>query len=138
MIPEIQPEVFLVHPVQVFPQQQGQAVGGQIVQTGDRQLLHQLVHILLAHQLEQVLGLGMGRKSFFVQKAAPDIFRHVDVTAVKTLVQQAAVRDYIGRKQDPPGPGDPDGLPQGPELILLPVEVVEGPQQQGQVISLII
>ena len=49
--------------------------------------LHQPVHILFSHQLKQVFGLGMGRKGLPIQKALFNIFRYINISPVKPLIQ---------------------------------------------------
>lgn len=52
MVFYIQLEGIRFHPVDGFAHQQGTAVCGYVMKPGDRKWGHQLVDILLAHQLE--------------------------------------------------------------------------------------
>lgn len=64
---------------------------------------HQPVNILFAHQLKQIFWLRGRCKRLPVEQAIADIIGYTDVFPVEALVDQAAVRDDIGRKITPPG-----------------------------------
>ena len=125
VIVQIQTEGFLVHRVDCFPEQQGAAVGGYIVQPFYRKHRHDFVNIFLPHKFKYILRLRFCGKGFRVKKSCSHIFCDIDVLSVKALVKQAAVRNHIGGKDNAALFGHADGFPDRLPLILLRIQINE-------------
>ena len=135
MVAQVKLERAFLHGIQLAAKQQGAAVCGHIVQARGWKSSHQLVHIFLAHKLEQILRLRACRERFGVQQAVFHIFRHIDVAAAEPFIQKAAVRYDVCGEDDAARLCDADGLAQGLPLIILFIKVVQRAQQQGDIVG---
>ena len=137
VIAQIQLKRLVVHGVHRLPQKQRAAVGGHVVEAHRIEGGHQLVHVLPAHQLEQILGLRSGGKGFRIQKTVLHIPGDAYISPVEALVQKTAVGDHISGKHHAARLRDPQRLADGLPLVTDIIEVIERPQKQRDIVGAI-
>lgn len=124
-----------IHFVDGLAHEKGTAVRSDVVEACRGKERHQIVNILPADELKQILRLRFRGKGLRIEQPLPQISGNVDILSVEPFVQKTAVGYHIGGKKDAARSGDADRLAKGLSFILFGVKMVQRAKQQCDIVG---